>query len=423
MRSSITLLLSSLLALTSPLAAKTIQVADNLFVMECNTTTKTATVVKLVNPNRSGAIAIPESVLVADGNKSYDCKVTAIGKQAFAAAIHMTSIQFPSTLKSIGEMAFFNCPQMARNGKLTLPESLETIGNAAFGCCKFASIEIPANVKSIGDNAFAGDSESTVSWLSTIKFNLPATALTIGREAFAYTELKVVNLPSRLTALGEFAFKQCKQLETVSFPGTLKTIPADCFQYSPNLKSTVIPEGVTFIGARAFQNTALESFNPPSTLHTIYERAFDNTKLKSVKFPSGIKKIDNSAFAHCKELTSFILPASINEIGEWMLYESDNLTYLQCDRITPPATGEYCFTPAQYKNAKCVVPAGSESIYKNNPEWKPFFDKASVGEIFDDSSVVPITYYDLNGVKVSGTLAPGIYIVSQGNRASKVIVK
>ena len=391
--------------------------------MELNLSNNTATVTSLKDKNISGTVTIPDNVLFMEGNKSYDCKVTAIGKQAFAAAIHMTKVQFPATLKSIGEMAFFNCPQLSRGAELTLPESLETIGNGAFGCCKFSSVEIPANVNSIGDNAFAGDTESTRCWLQTIKFNLPATQLTIGREAFAYTQLKVVNLPSRLVSLGEFAFKQCTSLETVTFPGTIKTIPADCFSYCPNLKSTSIPEGVTFIGARAFQNTALESFNPPASLHTIYEKAFDNTKLKSVTFPSGIKKIDASAFAHCKELTSFILPASINELGEFMLYESDNLTYLQCDRITPPATGQFCFTPAQYKNARCVVPAGSEPIYMNNPEWKQFFEGTAVNIILNDAGPDSTQYFDLSGNRITGNPQPGIYIVRQGNKTTKILVK
>lgn len=64
--------------------------------------------------------------------------------------IHLT---FPSTLKEIGDMAFFGC-----NGMWTvwLPDGLESVGNDAFSYCWSMSplMYIPASVTHIGSNAF-----------------------------------------------------------------------------------------------------------------------------------------------------------------------------------------------------------------------------------------------------------------------------
>lgn len=64
--------------------------------------------------------------------------------------VHLT---FPSTLKTIGDMAFFGCNNM---WSVWLPEGLETIGNDAFSndWCMSPIMYIPSTVKEIGHDAF-----------------------------------------------------------------------------------------------------------------------------------------------------------------------------------------------------------------------------------------------------------------------------
>lgn len=83
-------------------------------------------------------IAIPEGV-------------TSIAASAFYGATGLTSVTLPSTLTSIGDMAFRN----AAITSITLPSALTTISDNAFdGCASLTAIEIPSSVTTIKSNAF-----------------------------------------------------------------------------------------------------------------------------------------------------------------------------------------------------------------------------------------------------------------------------
>lgn len=59
-----------------------------------------------------------------------------------------------SSLRNIGDWAFFNCSSL---GVMTLPDGLETIGERAFQRCSALSItSIPSTLASLGENAFVG---------------------------------------------------------------------------------------------------------------------------------------------------------------------------------------------------------------------------------------------------------------------------
>ena len=51
-------------------------------------------------------------------------------------------------------------------------------------------------------------------------------------------------------------------------------------------------------------------------------------------------------------------------------------------------------------------------------------EKAGIDDILENVSDAPAEYYNLQGVRVDGdSLAPGIYIKRQGNKATKIYVK
>ena len=102
----------------------------------------------------------PEAYTVPEG-------VERIGTFAFLKNGHLRDVILPSTLKEIGDMAFFDCWRMgsydydaASDALLgtgfTLPEGLERIGSDAFSKCGNISpcLYIPASVKEIGHHAF-----------------------------------------------------------------------------------------------------------------------------------------------------------------------------------------------------------------------------------------------------------------------------
>ena len=91
---------------------------------------------------------IPEYVQVNDVRYM----VTEIDQGAFKMEFTVESVDFPSTLKKIGDEAF----EYSKLKKAILPEGLESIGNHAFEGCPLSQISIPSSIKyDVGEKAFA----------------------------------------------------------------------------------------------------------------------------------------------------------------------------------------------------------------------------------------------------------------------------
>ena len=78
--------------------------------------------------------------------------LTTIPRSAFENCESLTSVNIPTTVKRIEEVAFFGC----KITELSLPEQLEYIGDEAFSFLPIAEITIPASVVEIGKWAFEG---------------------------------------------------------------------------------------------------------------------------------------------------------------------------------------------------------------------------------------------------------------------------
>ena len=145
--------------------------------------------------------------------------VTAIGDAAFRG-IGMGNIRLSEGLLSIGTEAFQECylPVIPQ-----LPSTLTSIGNYAFDGNSTASstVNIPANVKTIGEYAFYNCSS-----LDTIAFDADSKLETIGKYAFSNTKTySIISLPATVTSIGTAAFKHVTYLSKMyihaSIPPTL----------------------------------------------------------------------------------------------------------------------------------------------------------------------------------------------------------
>jgi len=135
-----------------------------------------------------------------------DC-VTEIGEEAFQLEIHLDSVVIPIGVTTIGEAAFADAGNSASSSAftITLNEGLEVIGkDAFFGCRNYSALTIPNSVTTIGDAAFTNNNASVLTIGSGIT--------SIGRDAFGkpsgntqYTSVTV--LATVPPSLGTFNFK------------------------------------------------------------------------------------------------------------------------------------------------------------------------------------------------------------------------
>ena len=180
------------------------------------------------------------------------------------------------------------------------------------------SLTIPEGVTEIGSSAFS-DNETLTS------ISLPSTLKSIDQFAFcdniALTSVEFVG-EGTLISIGNYAFLRCSSLESVALPGSVTTIGAEAFKDCTSLTS-VSMQGVTSVGANAFESTALKSVHGP-VLTDIGPQAFRQcSELSEIDFPN-LQTIGYNAFSGTG-FTEFALPSTVSAVG-YNFLDSKNLT-------------------------------------------------------------------------------------------------
>ncbi len=366
--------------------------------------------------------------------------VTSIGQSAFNRCSGLTSVTIPAGVTSIGDYVFNDCSNLAtitvetsntvynsRNGcnaiietssnkliagckNTTIPASVTSIGNYAFyGCSGLTSVTIPASVTSIAYSAFFGCSGlATVTVYApscTLGFNAfsacgnlkniyvfsdlvddykaawsayankitamtPVASGTCGKETpedvtwrlegeaghyrliisgsgemadyiylntrpwHNYSEnIKTIVIENGVTSIGECAFCECNGLTSISIPASVTSIGESAFLNCSNLTTVTIPASVTSIGNYAFGYcSALTSIEIPASVTTIGEEAFNNTALTSIEIPASVTSIGNGVFNDCEKLTSITVAegnANYSNDTNGALFNKDKTTLIK----------------------------------------------------------------------------------------------
>ena len=246
--------------------------------------------------------------------------VTTIGNGAFSSDYakkefsNLKTIILPSTLKSIGDSAFY----YGSFESIELPYGLETIGNQVFCNCNYlTSIEIPDTVTSIGKETFRH-----CSTLKTVKLSKSLKEIPEGL-FYQSSEITSVEIPEGVTSIGREAFFHVDKLETLTLPSTLKTIGGYAFEYCRKLKNINIPEGVTEIGMGAFRYcSSLKTIVIPSKVERLFASTFYDSGVENVTLPEGLTTIDANVFRDCNDLKEIVLPSTLTSIGTNAFYDS-----------------------------------------------------------------------------------------------------
>lgn len=234
--------------------------------------------------------------------------VTLIGESAFYCCISLLSIDIPGSVTKIERFAFQSCSGMT---SLTIHEGVAEIGENAFSRTHITSIEIPKSVKSLGYGAFCECSllESVI---------IKNSELVMDNGVFeSCTSLKSVTLPTGLTSLGDGTFTYCVKLESITIPDGVKKIGSSEFLYCINLKNVTLPDSIESIGDGAFKDCkSLASITIPDGVTAIDDMAFSGCEsLKEIAIPNGVTSISAWAFTRCTSLENVVITEGVTSIG------------------------------------------------------------------------------------------------------------
>ncbi|MBP5691925.1 MAG: leucine-rich repeat domain-containing protein [Bacteroidaceae bacterium] len=451
-----------------------------------------------------------------------------IAEGGFADCSQLTQITLPESLKKIGGFAFQSCDNLK---EITIPASVREIGREAFtlsgiekmvikdlkawcGVKKtgsfissntkvflneeeikdlvipdsvsiiepntfngFKSIEtvyIPADVDSIGDNAFLGctniskvTTHDVASWCGihfgntmilqsgTIMFL--SNPVCVSRNLYIGNEqLTELNIPEGVNEIGYSAFERCLGITKISLPSTLRKVGADAFADCTD---------ISIVNITSLQDYCSIDFgNPDSNPFQDYmmNRAWtwmlidgDYLYEKHVmEIPDGLTEVKANSFAKVDNVGTVIIPASVSKIGRQAFYTSvrnlntvyinghitdmGELAFGNCpyigtlyvndanpDSIPDNAFYNY-YHPSNnvtlgleynYNNTRLIVPVGAKVKYESASGWKQFnnieeydFSQVAVAGIKQDASGIKESY-TLDGRQA--TPSAGVIIIER----------
>ena len=308
-----------------------------------------------------GLLEIPDSVTVIEENAFASCSrlevvtmgngVTSIGYKAFAFCDNLKAIRLSNTLKTIGDQAFYYCRKLQA---ISFPDSLETIGKKAFegdtnrevhnslttvnfgtglrtigeyafyNCANLSDVIIPDGAPTaIGNNAFLN--------CSRVRFiELGNGVVSIGENAFSADSLeeggglrvREVIIGDGVRTIGAGAFKNCRKLVTVTLGKGVQEIGNEAFYKCQVLREVINDSSLVITaGSSDYGYAAQYAWN----VHTSEEGSkISHDEQGIVYYTDGARKVMVTAIL--TDSSEIVIPDDVTEIGEYACYNEQLLT-------------------------------------------------------------------------------------------------
>ena len=314
-------------------------------------------------------------IIIQDG-------INKIDSSTFRECHNLTKISLGKDVTSIGDYAFLDCNSLT---SITIPDSVTNIGKASFADCKSLTyIIIPDSITSIGERAFENTAyyNNSSNWENDVlyigkhlikaktsisgSYAIKEGTLTIADKTFdgCYSlqsitipgsiksmckgtfsgckYLKTVTILNGVTSINDSAFSGCEYLKTISIPDSLTSIGDYAFTSCESLTNITIPDNVIHIGKSAF--TFCDSLkhiavgkNNENYSSDEYGVLFNKNQTKLICYPAGnirtnyeipetVISIDYDAFCGCDSLINITIPNNVTSIEERAFYACYNLT-------------------------------------------------------------------------------------------------
>ena len=253
---------------------------------------------------------------------------TSIGEGAFMGT-GVKTVVIPANITSIGYQAFDSCKGLA---EITIPGTVKRIERGAFyNCTSLSKVTINSGVEYIEETAFSGCPITDLDNYSGLSFNVAYTSAMYKGESNPVIE-------DFYTIIDNNAFQGRKELQSITIPDNIKEIGGYAFEGCSNLSTVNFGPGskLTRIGDNAFQNcTGLTSITLPNSVTTIYAAAFSSSGLTSISIPDSVFQIDSQTFMGCTALSSVSIGTGVKTIGNDAFNGCTSLTSVEIpDNVT-----------------------------------------------------------------------------------------
>lgn len=240
------------------------------------------------------------------------------GYSPFANQKTLATIEIGNKVSSINNYCFYGCSGI---NDFYIPANIITIGNEAFTNCtniEKITIEDSDNVLSFG--VANSSSYPTKGLFSSSKLK----TIYIGRNFTASTspfngqiELDNVTIGNKVTNLPNGCFYDCSSIQSISIPESIISIGQNCFYGCSKLCSVILPNGISSIENGVFNKcVSLTDISLPSSVTLIGNNSFSECiSLSNIVLPTNLISFGTSCFNGCSSLESLIFPSTVQSIG------------------------------------------------------------------------------------------------------------
>lgn len=452
----------ALLAVTGAWAKETTHTVDNLIYKVVQPATGDMYAILSGYENSpEGILDIPGLIRVKVTTENITVPVTMIDEQAFIDREKITQVNIPSTIESIGNLAFNGCISLtsfnvnsknanfcSENGILfnkakttllqypsakadtdySIPDGVTKIEDWAFyDCNKLTVMTIPSSVATIGEYAL-----NFCTGLTEL-FVHAKTPPTVGTNAFINVNLAIpvyVPAASLDTYKAAAAWKDFNNLQALVTEFTVNNLKYKVTDYIANKVELTgyatkptgkldIPASVTY-GSKTYSVTsiveqafdgcsAITEVTIPASVTSVGSDVFNGcSSLTQATIGDGLTEISTSMFTNCSALEKLVIGKGVTKIESFAFANCSNLKEITVLASNPPSVASDRSFENVSRDIPVYVPLEALSAYKAASVWKGFTNLQPISTVFTvDKLKYNVTDLVANTVEITSGYGDG----------------
>jgi len=285
----------------------------------------------------------------------------------YKSSINTLDIQ--QEIISIGNNDFYGCSGLT---SVSISKSVQSIASGVFqNCNKLTTIYVD-----VTNSAYSSENGVLFNKDKTIlvcypggkigNYSIPNSIQTIGNAAFASCyRLTSVTIPNSVISIGVGAFNACSSLVSITIPNSVQTISNSAFSGCNSLTAINVDAANLIYSS---ENGVL--FNKNKTELVCFPSGKGEAGTYSI--PNSVQTIGALAFQCYSGLTSVIIPNSVQTINFAAFNIANGLTDVTVSWDEPLLIDGSVFVGVPLSNVTLYVPIGSKSAYESAPVWQDF---------------------------------------------------